>query len=514
MYIKHSVSIIMQAEWLNNGYVIVRDAVDVTGATDELKSLLPASESDVVHEFGNGGVAEFPCGPVLDTMTVHPKLLWIVRQCLGTERIVLTQSVAWAKYGGQDMGSNADQRVHMDFGNNYWGFPPAQPDMLAAIIYYSDTDETGGATAVVPRNASVTDNVYNAPFAHMPGMCGLPFINNRESAEAMMSEASPVSSDIRAECYAREIVPRFKPGDILLYRMDTWHRGTPVNDGQIRYAHNLAWRKADADGIEKWNGGFTRAMYSGSFERFISSLNPGQLETIGFPPRDSPLWKNEEYCSDVRHRYEWAGFDLNAYIRMPKEPPPVPQHWFFSKYVLQGDQQSPKVFRDKTLKTLSELGAVVDIADSNWHWTIQYCDGPHYISADMFVFMSEGQPMVDMNQLQGDRYTWIELFRDLQRGAKRAPTPTHMPMVPSLKSKNIEALCMVGIEQTPEVLLPFLNHEDPSVVRAAMYRLTFFDRAPHDCSSIQKWLSKPLQNFLERETAKHAAAVMQKQSKL
>ena len=122
----------MQAEWLNNGYVIVRDAVDVTGATDELKSLLPASESDVVHEFGNGGVAEFPCGPVLDTMTVHPKLLWIVRQCLGTERIVLTQSVAWAKYGGQDMGSNADQRVHMDFGNNYWGFPPAQPDMLAA----------------------------------------------------------------------------------------------------------------------------------------------------------------------------------------------------------------------------------------------------------------------------------------------------------------------------------------------------------------------------------------------
>ena len=252
-------------------------------------------------------------------------------------------------------------------------------------------------------------------------------------------------------------------------------------------------------------------MYSGAFERFISSLNPGQLETIGFPPRDSPLWKNEEYCSGIRHRYEWAGFDLNAYIRMPKEPPPIPQYWFFSKYVLQGDQQSPKDFRDKTLKTLSMLGAVIDVADSNWHWTIHYCEGPNYISADMFVFISGGQPMADMNQLQGDRCTWVELFRDLQRGGKRAPKPMLMPTVPSLKSK---ALCGVGSDHTPEVVLPFLNHEDPNVVRAAMYRLTFFDRAPHDCSSIQNWLSKPLHSFLERETAKYAATVMQKKSKL
>ena len=71
----------------------------------------------------------------------------------------------------------------------------------------------------------------------------------------MMSEVAPESAALREECCKHEIRPEFKPGDVLFYRMDTWYRGTPVSDGQVRYVHNLTWKRADAEGICSWNPG-------------------------------------------------------------------------------------------------------------------------------------------------------------------------------------------------------------------------------------------------------------------
>ena len=61
----------------------------------------------------------------------------------------------------------------------------------------------------------------------------------------------------------------------------------PVHSNQVRYVHNLAWRKKDAEGIQSWNPGFTRSLYYGSMERFLSKLEPSQLVTLGFPAPDS-----------------------------------------------------------------------------------------------------------------------------------------------------------------------------------------------------------------------------------
>ena len=510
----------MQSDWLENGYIIVRGALDVSEASDELKDLVEGSGTDFIHDFGNGGVAEFPCSPALDQVTVHPKLLWIVRECLATQDILLTQSVAWAKHGG--VGSNSDQRMHMDFGNHYWGIPPKDPNMIAAIVYYSDTNETGGATALVPRNGN--EDLYCDGFRHMPGIGGIPFENDRKSAELMISKVSPDSAALRQQCYEREIVPTFKPGDVLFYRMDTWHRGTPVNDGQVRYVHSLCWSKSNANGIERWNPSPTRSMYSGDFERFISQLKPDQLSSIGFPARDSPLWKDEEYCAGVRHRYEWAGFDLNKYIIMPESPPRVPEFWFFSKHMLYGAEKSASDFRDDIFAELNRLGAYAEVADSNWHWSIHYCEGPHYIVADMFIFVSKGQAIADLNMLSGNRYVWSELYQNIRQKREAipydwGPFPNTRPSaIPTLRDNHdiigIDLLRTIGHDQVPEVVLPFLSNEDPNVVRVAMYRLTYFDRPPKNCSLIQKWLTKPLHGYLERETAKHARVVMSKQSKL
>ena len=52
--------------------------------------------------------------------------------------IILCQSDAWTKWSD---GKNSDQRMHMDYGNNMWGFPPPwhKPNAVAMILYYSDT---------------------------------------------------------------------------------------------------------------------------------------------------------------------------------------------------------------------------------------------------------------------------------------------------------------------------------------------------------------------------------------
>ena len=257
---------------------------------------------------------------------------------------------------------------------------------------------------------------------------------------------------------------------------------------------------------------YLRAMFSGPYDSKT-------FESIGLPARDSPLWKDEEYCDSIRLRYECLGFDLNRYIEISEHPPTVPKYWLFSKYVLYGNEKTAAAFRDEIHKTFGDLGAEIQIADSNWHWTIDYCEGPHYVHADMFIFMSKGQPIADLNQLNGNRYVWSELFRNVKE--KRPAVPYDygpvpritMTTRPSLKSSGIgpQILRMSG---KPEEVLPFLEHHDPNVVRTAMCRLTYFDRAPVDCTAIQKWLTKPLHGFLERETAKHAAVVMQKQSKL
>ena len=124
------------------------------------------------------------------------------------------------------------------------------------------------------------DEVYQWPYTCMPGIAGKPFFNNRKSAEASMSKKD---RKLREKCYQREVLPEPGVGDVLFYRMDLWHRGTPIKPNCVRYVHNLAWKKKEAEGINIWNKGWTQQMYYGWLEEFIASINNEQRKTVGFP---------------------------------------------------------------------------------------------------------------------------------------------------------------------------------------------------------------------------------------
>jgi hypothetical protein len=60
--------------------------------------------------------------------------------------------------------------IYTDYGNNTLVHPPDwyDPECVAMIIYYSDSDECGGSTALVPRQG-VDDPAYQWPLIAMPG---------------------------------------------------------------------------------------------------------------------------------------------------------------------------------------------------------------------------------------------------------------------------------------------------------------------------------------------------------
>lgn len=251
----------------------------VEDAKTTLESLYPLSNQDVaVHEFGNDGEGTFPTRyDALNRVGVCMELIELAQRFLKTADVMLIQSVAWAKYASNT--NNHDQRMHMDYGNNSLGHPSdwSSPEVVAMILYYSDTSETGGGTAYVPRE-SQDDEWYQTPYNRMPGQGSLPFANDKKQAEDILN-AHHID---RSSLYAREVRPRFHVGDVLVYRHDVWHRGTPVKPNHVRYVHNLAYKKRACHWIYTWTN-FASKMYYGHIEAFLMTLNMRQLDVIGFP---------------------------------------------------------------------------------------------------------------------------------------------------------------------------------------------------------------------------------------
>lgn len=94
-------------------------------------------------------------------------------------------------------------------------------------------------------------------------------------------------ADFMDSLYKRERPVRFKVGTCVLYALDTWHRGTPVNLGSWRYTQHTVWRNADAPFV-----GFQAFApnLAGMPPRYIASLSPMQRTILGIPPPGDKYW--------------------------------------------------------------------------------------------------------------------------------------------------------------------------------------------------------------------------------
>ena len=147
------------------------------------------------------------------------------------------------------------------------------PDAVAMIIYYDESDVTGGETHLVPR-VDGNDCCYHTgsdsgtdsdtfPLLKTPGgRADIPWINNKGTAEAYLKDKHPdIHSFRETQLYAREVKGKFHRGTCLFYRLDLWHRGTPVNPHCIRRVQNLVYKREGCDWINSWNAGAAKDMY-------------------------------------------------------------------------------------------------------------------------------------------------------------------------------------------------------------------------------------------------------------
>lgn len=300
-----------ELHWRMKGYVIPNYKINLSESSiiHDVESYY--KRKGIPEDFGDDNKLSFPSEiHSINEMAVNGMLLATAGQLLNGPPILIQMQV-WAKKGCKPSGpqSNQNQRMHMDYGNNTFVHPPpfVNPSAVSLILYLSDTELTGGGTAVVPRNGLV-DEWYKSPYTKMPGQAGLEFINDKDSAETMLA----YEGVDRSELYEREIIPSYDIGECLWYRHDTWHRGTPVRKGKIRYVVSMAWKKKDSVWLT-WNAGFAKKMYYGWMEQFISTLNPYQLYSIGFPHPLDPYWCSETIAG-TQARYQPYGFDINKYL--------------------------------------------------------------------------------------------------------------------------------------------------------------------------------------------------------
>ena len=277
-------------KWKEDGYVIVKNLIN--------KELINKcsyfmnnhyTEKNVCTDFGsNNHELEF-IYTILDKLYINENIKSV--QKLLNKNILLTQADAWSKSGNNKIRSNGNQRIHMDYGNhtflhiNDWD----EPEAVAMIIYLSDIKETGGGTAVVKRLGK-NDELYKKPYINMPGQANYDFYNDKEKAETYFKSIDVNVYNFRQKLYQREIITQPSIGDILFYRLDTWHRGTPVLPGKIRNVINLVWKKRDCYWIQQWNIGFTKKMYDGVLEKIFVEMTPLQRSVFGVPMPGDKYW--------------------------------------------------------------------------------------------------------------------------------------------------------------------------------------------------------------------------------
>jgi hypothetical protein len=306
--------------WKEKGAIVLQLPEDITSPSLQwLNQNFTLDQIDPAHlDFGSPDKQfEFPtCVEPLDDLVLNEKLIAAVQQLLGTDDIRLLQADLWPKIGvatdNHEAQANTDQRIHMDYGNNTVLHPDwHSPEAVAAIIYYDDSDETAGGTAFVSRNGDA-DPAYQTPFVHMPGQAGKPFFNDRATVEDWFRINDPAAFELREKLYQREELVKFKPGTILFYRHDIWHRGTPLIPGKLRRVHNLAWRRADARGWSIWNQGWARQSYYGNVESIIGRSSPLQRSLLDFPLPGDSYWTKSR-LDNVAARFSAFGFDATPY---------------------------------------------------------------------------------------------------------------------------------------------------------------------------------------------------------
>jgi hypothetical protein len=289
-------------QWREQGCAVISNFLPtdlINRAQKEIVDLVNKTPENVSDDFGGFSFPFSPEEKALNEIILHPLILSLARIALKSE-VLLTQGEAWLKKSTplRPLG-NQDQRMHMDYPNHYLTHPSSfnDPEVMAMILYFDESTVCGAETAVVPREGD-NDPLYEMPYTKMPVTGKHPWINDRTTTENYFKEHNPSIYEFRQKLYAKEKYVKYSKGTILLYRLDVYHRGTPIKENATRIVMNLGYKKADCPWITSWQRGWSSNLYDNLWG-VIPTFNEDQKAALGIPRENNSYWeqgKNRENC--------------------------------------------------------------------------------------------------------------------------------------------------------------------------------------------------------------------------
>ena len=200
-------------------------------------------------------------------------------------------------------------------------------------------------------------------------------------------------------------------------------------------------------------------------------------------------------------------------------PPPVPDYWHFASVVLESASNFDSV-QERFLQ-LCEMTQLHMRVSAPWVWHLELCQGLHYIEIECNVFKKEGQTVLDINLLQGNRALYWQTVQKMRAGwhgetAEDRPTSWTMASNPTPALAYDQLPTVFGFEllttqMDVEQLLPYLENTNSNIVRRAM--LVLSQTAMPATAVIRKWAAScNCTTFLEREIQKSAQEIVSRDS--
>ena len=234
-----------------------------------------------VDQFRNFDDMPFECSPALNLLGLHPALIALAQDALGTRDVHLYQSHAWAKFTGE---ADYDQSFHCDFKNHTLLVPSDHEHQrtINIMIYLTDVTDGHGAIHYVPQ--PISDDIAGADRVMFP------------------------EEDLNRQLVKHEISGAGPAGTIFAYGIDVYHRGTnlTVPNGH-RYTLTASFCAAGNDmiGWSAWPFSFLKPWHL-----IFDHATPDQLACLGVPKPGDAFWTDRTL---KRTQERWPNWDMQAY---------------------------------------------------------------------------------------------------------------------------------------------------------------------------------------------------------
>ena len=242
-------------------------------------------------QFSNFAAIPFDASPALNLIGLHPALIALAQDALGTPELHLYQCQAWAKFTGL---ANYEQPFHCDFANHTLTVPSTEDALnsITIICYFSDVTEAHGPMHYVKRSASAAIAGPEASFAAQG--------SGDDSAHQKLQQALANVEESSAA----------PAGSIFPYGIDVYHRGTNMTaPSGHRYAVMACFKAAanSSVGYHAWPFHHLQPWH-----RIFAHASPQQLACLGVHPPGHEFW-NQTTLARAQARYpDW---DLTPYVK-------------------------------------------------------------------------------------------------------------------------------------------------------------------------------------------------------